>query len=174
MAELLARQIREPVRWWESMSTLIELGVDDVLEVGPGRVLTDLWSAVRRQPCPRPRRRRSRRRGDGRRRAAATAAGTAGTAAGTAAVSGTRTGGSGSLAIRPESIGSAEFRDEYGIRYAYLAGAMYRGIASVPLVVRMARAGLMGFFGAGGLSTEEVDGAIRAIRAELGPDGRLA
>jgi trans-AT polyketide synthase/acyltransferase/oxidoreductase domain-containing protein len=148
VAELLARQIREPVRWWESMSTLIDLGVDDVLEVGPGRVLTDLWAAARRQPCPRPR-------------------------AATAPTLAEQTSRGRPPAIRAESIGSAEFREDYGIRYAYLAGAMYRGIASVPLVVRLARAGLMGFFGAGGLSTDEVDDAIRAIRAELGPDGRF-
>jgi trans-AT polyketide synthase/acyltransferase/oxidoreductase domain-containing protein len=143
VAELLTRQIREPVRWWESMSLLIEHGVDDVLEVGPGRVLSDLWTAARRQPCPRP----------------APAPATVRKPA--------------RAVLQPESLGSAAFRAEYGIRYAYLAGAMYRGIASVPLVVQLARAGLMGFFGAGGLSPDEVDGAIRTIRAELGPDGRF-
>lgn len=161
VAELLTRQIAEPVRWWESMSTLIDLGVDHVLEVGPGRTLTDLWTAARRQPCPRPR--------------TAAPPTVAEPSRGTPTV--VPTPRQVSLprqpAIRAESIGSAEFREDYGIRYAYLAGAMYRGIASVPLVVRLGRAGLMGFFGAGGLSTAEVADAIRAIRAELGPDGRF-
>jgi trans-AT polyketide synthase/acyltransferase/oxidoreductase domain-containing protein len=159
VTELLIRQIYQPVRWWESMSLLIEHGVDDITEIGPGRVLTDLWAAVRRRPCP----------------PTAPASGPAAAAqipaAAPAASAPVRAGWV--PALQPESLGSAAFRAEYGIRYAYLAGAMYRGIASVPLVVRMARAGLMGFFGAGGLSTDEVDGAIRAIRAELGPDGRF-
>jgi len=152
VAELLTRQIREPVRWWESMSLLIEEGVDDVVEVGPGRALTDLWAAVRRQPCPRP---------------APAPVSPAPKVLAPAARGGLAPG------LQPESLGSAAFRAAYGVRYAYLAGAMYRGIASVPLVVLMAKAGLMGFFGAGGLSADEVDGAIRAIRAELGPDGRF-
>jgi trans-AT polyketide synthase/acyltransferase/oxidoreductase domain-containing protein len=74
----------------------------------------------------------------------------------------------------PEAgLGSAAFREDYGIRYAYLAGSMYHGIASVPMVVRLGRAGLMGFFGAGGLAIDEIDAAIRAIRGELGPAGRF-
>lgn len=50
---------------------------------------------------------------------------------------------------------------------------MYHGIASTDLVVRMGRAGLMGFFGAGGLPLSEVEAAIRTLRRELGPDGRF-
>lgn len=72
-------------------------------------------------------------------------------------------------AVAPDTLGSAAFRREYGIKYAYVAGSMFRGIASTALVVRMARAGLMGFFGAGGLTLDEVEEAIRTIRAELPP-----
>jgi trans-AT polyketide synthase/acyltransferase/oxidoreductase domain-containing protein len=75
-------------------------------------------------------------------------------------------------ALEAEYLGSAEFRRDYGIRYAYLAGSMFRGVSSVPLVVRMAKAGLMGFLGCGGLSLDQVDQALHAIRGELGPDAR--
>jgi len=71
-----------------------------------------------------------------------------------------------------ENLGSAEFRRDFGLRYAYLAGSMFRGVASVALVVRMANAGLMGFLGTGGLTLDEVDSALREIRRELGPAGR--
>lgn len=71
-----------------------------------------------------------------------------------------------------ESLGSEAFRRDYGLRYAYLAGSMFRGVASVALVVRMARAGLMGFLGTGGLTIEEIDAALREIRTALGLDGR--
>lgn len=45
---------------------------------------------------------------------------------------------------------------------------MYRGIASKEMVVKLSRAGMMGFFGTGGLSLKEVEDAIHAIQGELG------
>ncbi len=74
--------------------------------------------------------------------------------------------------FHPQALGSTAFREDYGIRHAYLAGSMFRGIASVALVTRMARNGLMGFFGTGGLSLPQVDEALYAIRHELGPGAR--
>jgi trans-AT polyketide synthase/acyltransferase/oxidoreductase domain-containing protein len=71
-----------------------------------------------------------------------------------------------------ENLGSAAFRRDYGLRYAYLAGSMFRGVASVALILRMARAGLMGFLGTGGLTIEEIDAALREIKTTLGRDGR--
>ena len=50
-----------------------------------------------------------------------------------------------------ENLGDANFRADHGLRYAYLAGAMANGIASVEVVEAMARAGMLGFFGAAGL-----------------------
>ncbi|HWM07194.1 MAG TPA: ACP S-malonyltransferase, partial [Actinophytocola sp.] len=67
------------------------------------------------------------------------------------------------------NLGSAEFRDTYGLRHAYVCGSMHRGIASTDLVVRAGRAGLLGFFGTGGLSLDEVDAAIGRINAGLRP-----
>ncbi|MET0335644.1 MAG: PfaD family polyunsaturated fatty acid/polyketide biosynthesis protein [Rhizobacter sp.] len=69
--------------------------------------------------------------------------------------------------IAPESLGSAAFRSVYGLKYAYCAGAMYKGIASKELVVAMGRAGLIGFLGSGGLSLEKIEAAIVHIQAEL-------
>lgn len=79
----------------------------------------------------------------------------------------------GPTGVAPERLGSAVFRADYGVRYAYLAGSMYKGIASTELVARMARAGLLGYFGTGGLRTERIEAAIATLRAELGPDGRF-
>jgi PfaD family protein len=70
-------------------------------------------------------------------------------------------------AIRPEDLGSAAFRKAHNLRCAYVAGAMAGGIASVDLVVNMARAGLLGFFGAGALPPNAVAGAIRQLRSRL-------
>ncbi|MFC6657546.1 ACP S-malonyltransferase [Roseibium salinum] len=44
-----------------------------------------------------------------------------------------------------EKLGSRPFCDRFGARYPYVSGAMYQGIASADLVIRMARSGLLGF-----------------------------
>jgi trans-AT polyketide synthase, acyltransferase and oxidoreductase domains len=71
------------------------------------------------------------------------------------------------VSISAESLGSAEFKKDYGLRYAYLSGAMYKGIASRQLVVAMGKGGLMGFFGTGGCDFAEIEDAVRGIKAEL-------
>jgi [acyl-carrier-protein] S-malonyltransferase len=40
--EQLARHLVEPVRWRDCQQTLVTMGVDTLLEVGPGRVLAGL------------------------------------------------------------------------------------------------------------------------------------
>jgi trans-AT polyketide synthase/acyltransferase/oxidoreductase domain-containing protein len=64
-------------------------------------------------------------------------------------------------------LGCPEFRRDYGIRYAYVAGSMFRGVSSTGLVIRLGEAGLMGFFGAGGLPLETVERALVTIQSAL-------
>jgi PfaD family protein len=70
-------------------------------------------------------------------------------------------------AVRIENFGSSAFRKEHNLRCAYVAGAMAGGIASVDLVVDMAQAGFLSFFGAGALSLPAIEQAIRQIQARL-------
>ncbi len=71
------------------------------------------------------------------------------------------------LSIAAEALGSAAFRRDYGVRLAYTAGSMYQGIASEAMVLALAKAGLLGFFGSGGLSFESVQEAIATIQGAL-------
>lgn len=64
-------------------------------------------------------------------------------------------------------LGSEEFRASYGIKYSYLAGAMYRGIASKELVISMGKANMMAFLGTGGMSLDTIESNIRSIQNEL-------
>lgn len=70
--------------------------------------------------------------------------------------------------VAADQLGDASFRDEMGVRFAYVSGAMANGIASERLVIAMARAGMMGFFGAAGLSPQRVEQAIQTIQSEVG------
>jgi trans-AT polyketide synthase/acyltransferase/oxidoreductase domain-containing protein len=70
-------------------------------------------------------------------------------------------------ALRPEQLGDPEFRATHGVRYAYVAGAMANGIASVEMVEAMARAGMLGFFGAAGLEIDRIAAAIDRIQSSL-------
>jgi len=150
LREVLAQQMRSGVRWWDSLVTLRRLGVDEARQLGPGRILSDLWEEARKVQVP-----------------PATSAPSVPAVAretpdrpDSAKLPATR---------RPPRLGAA-FCDRHGVRLPYVAGSMYRGIASADLVVRMGRAGLLGFFGAGGLPLTEVEQAILRIRRDLGPD----
>lgn len=70
-------------------------------------------------------------------------------------------------ALAPDALGDAAFCADHGVRYAYVAGAMGNGIASEEWVIRLARAGILGFFGAGGLPIGRTASAIRRIRAAI-------
>ncbi|GGU43718.1 acyl-carrier-protein] S-malonyltransferase [Streptomyces albospinus] len=74
-------------------------------------------------------------------------------------------------AARPAALGSDTFRERYGLRHACLAGSMYGGVSGADLLVRLAKAGGMGFFGTGGLTLDEVAAGLDTIRADLGADG---
>jgi trans-AT polyketide synthase/acyltransferase/oxidoreductase domain-containing protein len=65
------------------------------------------------------------------------------------------------------SLGSTEFRNHYRVRYAYVAGSMYNGIASKELVIRMANAGMLAFLGTGGMSQSRIEEDLRHIRSKL-------
>jgi trans-AT polyketide synthase/acyltransferase/oxidoreductase domain-containing protein len=71
-------------------------------------------------------------------------------------------------ALRPEELGDPQFRAAHGARYAYIAGAMANGIASVEMVEAMARAGMLGFFGAAGLEIDQIAAAIDHVQSSLG------
>ena len=62
--------------------------------------------------------------------------------------------------LKAELLGDESFRRDHRLRYAYVAGAMANGIASTRLVAEMAGAGMLGFFGAAGLSLERIEAAI--------------
>ncbi|MCP4689318.1 MAG: ACP S-malonyltransferase [Desulfobacterales bacterium] len=194
--ELLAAQITSSVQWTDSMSWLMERGRMEFEEIGPGNVLSGLIRKIRLEIAPPTLDRRSvgdeRRREEDRRTRAEAAAPDQETRKEDAGDRRQRGGDRreapkdrrvgrpdrrrqpvdrkrAGLVITASSLGSAAFKREYNLQYAYLAGAMFRGIASKELVVAMGRAGMMGFLGTGGMGLDAIEDAIRHIRETL-PD----
>jgi PfaD family protein len=75
--------------------------------------------------------------------------------------------------LPPENLGHAEFRRRFGVKLAYMAGSMAKGIASEELVIAMGQAGLLASFGAAGVAPDRLRSAIRRITTAL-PQGPYA
>jgi PfaD family protein len=70
--------------------------------------------------------------------------------------------------LAPEQLGDPTFLRSHGIRYPYMTGAMANGIASADVVEAMGRSGMLGSFGAAGLSLDRIAAAIARLQANLG------
>ncbi|MGB9498431.1 MAG: PfaD family polyunsaturated fatty acid/polyketide biosynthesis protein [Dissulfuribacterales bacterium] len=68
--------------------------------------------------------------------------------------------------LHPKKPGNPNFKKRYGLQYAYIAGAMAHGIASVELVKAAGKLGMIGFFGAAGLSINELEKAVVRLKSE--------
>ena len=64
------------------------------------------------------------------------------------------------LPCLPGQLGDPGFCAELGLRYPYLGGSMAKGISSVTMTEELGRAGMLGFFGAAGLSLDTVEAAL--------------
>ncbi|KYF79682.1 2-nitropropane dioxygenase [Sorangium cellulosum] len=74
-------------------------------------------------------------------------------------------------ALYPEWLGDRSFLEVHGLRFPYVAGAMANGIHTTRLTIAMAKAGMLGFFGAAGLGLHRIEQAVDEIIAALGTDG---
>ena len=70
--------------------------------------------------------------------------------------------------LAPEQLGDPDFLRDHGLKYPYMTGAMANGIGSVEVVEAMSRAGMLGSFGAAGLSIDRITQAIDRLQATLG------
>ncbi|WP_433325371.1 PfaD family polyunsaturated fatty acid/polyketide biosynthesis protein [Spirillospora sp. CA-294931] len=70
-------------------------------------------------------------------------------------------------ALYPEWLGDRSFNEAHGVRFPYVAGEMAGGIATTSMVIAMARADMLGFFGAGGLPVARVEQAVAELKAAL-------
>lgn len=154
-ARLLSTQIASPVQWTNIIRFLMGKGVIDYQEIGSS-ILSKMVHEIREKCSP--------------------ILGQSKTIAvernGTAVKNGQmKTENENSVPKSgrslPMKLGSKLFRDDYRVKYAYVTGAMYRGIASRELVVKMGKAGMLGYLGTGGLPLEKIEADIQHIQNEL-------
>ncbi|HRI07737.1 MAG TPA: PfaD family polyunsaturated fatty acid/polyketide biosynthesis protein [Nannocystaceae bacterium] len=65
--------------------------------------------------------------------------------------------------LYPEWLGDRGFLRAHGVRFPYVTGAMANGIATARMVAEIGRAGMLGFFGAAGLSYDRVEAGLVEI-----------
>jgi PfaD family protein len=70
--------------------------------------------------------------------------------------------------LTPDRLGDPGFLADHGLKFPYMTGAMANGIASCDIVEAVGHAGMLGSFGAAGLSVERVTQAIDRMKASLG------
>ena len=149
IADMLEQQITKPVRWYESISRLLQHNEASFSETGAGTVLTKMLDFIKKEPMP----------------ITEVLSPEMLLRANMKSINGTKK--VGRPQITAEDLGSTAFKADYGIKYAYLTGAMVHGISSKELVVKMGKAGLMGYFGTGGLKKDMIEQAIIYIQQEL-------
>ncbi|MFE1023887.1 ACP S-malonyltransferase [Streptomyces sp. NPDC058818] len=151
----LTAQITSPVRWTDTVRRLMGHGDFEFVELGPGRVLTNLVAKIRKnaEPLPAP--------GVEERPDEPLPAVQLPSAVSPVSFA----------APTADTLGAATFRERYGLRRAYLLGSLYGGISGREMLGAAAKAGLLGFLGTGGLPLDEVDGRLRDLAGELGLGG---
>jgi trans-AT polyketide synthase/acyltransferase/oxidoreductase domain-containing protein len=149
IAELLGKQISSSVQWVDSVRYLMGQNVTEFLE--EGRVVVSKMATTIQQQCTPIVEKDTTK---------SKKTITEPVASSNGAVKST----ANNIALK---LGSKAFRKDYGVDYSYVAGAMYKGIASKELVVRMAKAKMLSFLGTGGLSLQEISDTIDAIQKEL-------
>lgn len=156
---LLANQISSSVNWVDTIRFLMGKGEEKFVECGPGRVLTGLNRKIAREaeplivpdtPPPAPARKAP--------------------SPAPAPVVNRQTPTQPTAPaphVAPTHLGSTAFKNIHGLKHAYLAGAIERGVSSVETVVTLGKAKLMGFYGSGGLEVNQVEAALDQIQAQL-------
>ena len=164
--EILAMQITNPVKWTESIRYLMGKGEMEFIQIGPGNTISRLVSSIQKEaepliikddvttaipPLPpfllgnqEPK-----------------------TTDIEAVINEATPTPTLTATISACSLGSDEFKKDYNLKYAYLAGAMYKGVSSKEMVVKLGKSGLMGYLGTGGLDLNAIEEALRYIQQEL-------
>lgn len=142
----LAEQMTGSVRWTETIRYLMGKGIEDIEQIGPGNALKGMIVRIKRETQPLIVK-------DEKIETTFDSTNSAIT--------------NQNINIKLDKLGSPAFKERYGLKYPYVAGAMYMGITSKEMVVRMGKVGMLGFFGTGGLDKNQIIQGINDIQESL-------
>lgn len=174
--ENMMEQIVHSVKWTESIRYLMGKGIQDIEQVGPGFVVIDLVNKIRREAealivndeeenqkfIPIEEEIKTKEAFDNDE-----------TTSENPEIQGEsklETTLAIDLDMSTVDLGSHEFKKKYGLKYAYLSGGMHSGISSADMVIRMSKAGMLGFYGTNGLDIQTIETNIRKLRYSLNED----
>lgn len=173
----LVEQITNPVKWTETIQYLMGMGEMNFEELGPGKVLTGLIKRIKNEAQPLIFSEDEDLSAEGEKRNLKQAKGDGNIKVQEEVNNIERFDNVNKkgfndikpdhISITAESLGCKEYKKEYNVTYAYVTGGMYRGIASKEMVVKMGRAGMMGYLGTGGLGLDQIEESIKYIQNEL-------
>ena len=139
IALLLEQQITQPVEWSDSVSFLLDQGIDSFVELSEKKVVTNLvneikghWLKNHKLKTPSKKTILNR-----------------------------------NKPFLKTKIGNQEFLSAHNVVLPYVCGGMVHGIASTQMVIKCALSGILSFLGTGGLNPQKVEKAILLIQQQL-------
>lgn len=162
----MAEQITNSVKWTETIRYLMGKGEIEITQVGPGTAVAGLVRSIQREAEPLVVNEEDEIEEDTSDEKEVSVD-TEGNECSTEEEKSSDPDKPESKGINAGTLGSEEFKKEYNLKYAYLTGGMYRGIASKELVVKIGKAGMMGFLGTGGVELSQVESDIKFIQKKL-------
>lgn len=69
--------------------------------------------------------------------------------------------------ISLHDLGCASFRERYGLAFNCLVGGMYKAISSKEMIISLSNSNLLGFYGTGGVSFEQIKKDISLIEEKV-------
>lgn len=142
--ELIVKQMISPVLWQNSIEYILAKGVDDFRIIGPSGSLFKMIEQIKKEYTP---------------------VINHNTISEVNLINKVQDNGNKAQRL---TLGCPTFRKEYNTISTYVAGAMYKGIASKELVIKMACAGHLSFLGTGGMSIPEIENNVQFIQHKLG------
>jgi trans-AT polyketide synthase/acyltransferase/oxidoreductase domain-containing protein len=177
---LLVRQMESQVLWSPSIGYMKAKGVDEFIESGPGMTLTNMLKNIPAQVIENEEKHCTTTlhgsspivdsKGEDCQESTDEAKRSVEPGVVSQSLESAQDKAPSTISINPEALGCDSFKSDYGVKYAYIAGAMFKGIASKDLVIAMGKQRLLSYLGTGGLMLNEIEESIRHIKQVI-PDG---
>ncbi len=145
LSRYLIEQIDSSVKWSDTIEYLLDKGVRHFVEIGESNILTSMITSIKSAYVPKTTPQQFEKQIE-------------------------KVEVIKRPVIRAEQLGSNAFRSRYNLKYSYLAGGMYQAISSKEMVISLADANILGFYGTGGMKLEKIKEEVQYIKAKLTAD----